>query len=636
MIPVDCCGESSSTTTRESNMMFRNNNPGKRLAPITALLLAAVLLFANSWVQAAQISVKTDHSPVAVDETFQLIFTVDGEPDGSPDFSFLEQNFEVLGTSQSRNISIVNGKTSRTTRYLVTVLPRRSGDLTVPSIRFGKDVSPVLKLHVLDATTGNTPSAAASGDAVFMEVTVDERAPWVQQQVILKVRIFSRIQWKEASLSEPQFRNGEVLVQKLGEDRRYQKQRDGQSWQVIERRYALFPQKSGELKMDPLSLNLRIPAGKKQQRSPFGSFNDPFFDDFFSTRSYRNKVVRSKTVVLDVRPAPTDFHGRHWLVAKDLRLEESWSDEPDKLKTGEPVTRTLAIIADGVTLGQLPELMMPEVQGLRIYPDDAVNKEQATDEGVLSTSSRKFAIIPTHPGSYQVPAVELKWWNSLSGKEETARLSPRQLQVRGVAQTQTLSAPTADKPVSRTPALQMDEAQKSNGKMKPSQMPAIEGAAGNSIHMWLIVGNLVLGTLLLFTLVLLYRSRNKGQAVPLPKERPEPALDMNTAWKQLHQAVQSNEAVAVRSALLTLAPGLWPDQTPRSLEAMAEKVGSPLSDELLKLSRNLYAGNAIDWNGAKIEAGMKDLRRDGKREKQGKDQSELRPLYPDSSYQHRG
>uniref|UniRef100_UPI003AF4480E BatD family protein n=1 Tax=Thiolapillus sp. TaxID=2017437 RepID=UPI003AF4480E len=146
-------------------MMSRNNNPGKPTKTTARAVMVILLLLFGSWVQAAQISVKTDHSPVAVDETFQLIFTVDGEPDGSPDFSPLEQDFEVLGTSQSRNISIVNGKASRTTRYLVNVLPRHSGELTVPSVSFGKDVSPVLKLRVQDATTGKTP-AAASGEAV--------------------------------------------------------------------------------------------------------------------------------------------------------------------------------------------------------------------------------------------------------------------------------------------------------------------------------------------------------------------------------------------------------------------------------------------------------------------------------------
>ena len=609
-------------------MMSRNNNPGKPTKTTARAVMVILLLLVGSWVQAAQISVKTDHSPVAVDETFQLIFTVDGEPDGSPDFSPLEQDFEVLGTSQSRNISIVNGKASRTTRYLVNVLPRRSGELTVPSVSFGKDVSPVLKLRVQDATTGKTP-AAASGEAVFMEVDVDQNKPWVQQQVILTVRIFSRIQWKEASLSDPQFRGGEVLVQKLGEDRRHEKQRDGQSWQVIERRYALFPQKSGELSMDPLSLNLRIPAGRKKQRSPFGSFNDPFFDDFFSSRSYRNKMVRSKPLSLDVRPIPPAFHGKRWLVARDLQLQESWSDAPEDLKTGEPVARTLAIVADGVTLGQLPELALPQIQGLRIYPDDPVNKEQATDKGILSTSSRKFAIIPTHPGDYQLPAVELKWWNSVTGREQTARLAPRTLKVTGAVQN--VPPPVAATPLAAAPVSSAEQPPKAPGNtVSPVDVAVTAKPGGGAINTWLIAGNVILASLWLLTLVLYVRSRKAAGSRVMPEEKTASVPDMSRLWRQLHQAAQAGDAAAVRASLLELAPGLWPEQTPRSLEAMADRVDAPLSVELLNLSRHLYADPAVAWDGEKIESGMKALRHGEAQKKPDAKEGVLKPLYPNA------
>ena len=606
-------------------MMFRNNNPGKFTHLSAWAVMIVLLLFVSGWAQAAGISVKTDHSPVAVDETFQLIFTVDGEPDGDPDLTPLEQDFQVLGTSQSRNISVVNGKTSRTTRYLVTVLPRRSGNLTVPSIRFGKDVSPELRLRVEKASSAKS-SASSAGDNVFLEVAVDQEKPWVQQQVILTVRIFSRVQWKDASLSEPQFRGGEVVAQKLGDDRRYEKRRDGQTWQVIERRYALFPQKSGELQMDPLTLNMRIPAGRKQRRSPFGGFNDPFFDDFFSSRSYRNKVVRSQSLTLKVQPIPAGFHGKHWLVAKDLRLEESWSDAPQDLRTGEPVTRTLAIVADGVTLGQLPELTLPPIQSLRIYPDDPVNREQATDKGILSKSSRKFAIIPTRPGEYQLPAVEVTWWNSITGKEQTARLAPVTLKVTGAVQdtvppvadsTPSVPAAAASAPV---PPKVSGEASK--------PVPGKGVSEDRQLQAWLIGGNLLFAALWLITLVLYVRGRKMIRVTASRQEARAPVLDRNKLWRQLHQAVQAGEGEAVRDALLALAPVVWPSQPPRSLEAMADRVEAPWSAELLNLSRHLYADPAVSWDAEKIETGLKGLQQKRTQDKAAADETVLKPLYP--------
>jgi len=610
-------------------MMFRSNNPGKPWPVLAAFLL----LLLSAGVQAARISVQTDRSQVAVDETFQLIFTVEGEPDGQPDFSVLDRDFEVLGTSQSRNISIVNGKTSRTTRYLVTVLPRRSGELVVPPVSFGKDASPLLKIPVRDTgATANNGNASAADKDVFMEVSLDNSRPWVQQQVILTVRIFSRIQWREASLSDPRFRGGEVLMQKLGEDRSYQTRRDGDTWQVIERRYALFPQKSGELRMEPLRLNLRVPDGRKKQRSPFGGFNDPVFDNFFSSRSYRTRVVRSKALKLEVQPVPPNFSGSHWLVAGNVQLEESWSGDTSALKTGEPVTLTLSIVADGVTLGQLPELDLPDVQGLRIYPDEPSSREQVTEQGLRSTSTRKFAIIPTHPGEYELPTVKIPWWNSRTGKEERASIPSRTLRVTGAAMKQ---------PAPAGPAKAAENfSSKPGGTDSRIPAPSLKTATGQAglegVNRWLVLGNLLLLMLWLVTLVLWLRARKQLYARP-PVEAEDVSgvkVDMGSAWADLHAAVQSGDAMATRRALLILAQGLWPDKPPRSLEALAERVDPAMAEELRGLSRQLYAGDQASWNGSVIENGIKALAASRDTKSLVNETSALKPLYPDARQSH--
>ncbi|WP_457676737.1 BatD family protein [Thiolapillus sp.] len=588
-----------------------------------------LLLLLSADAQAARISVQTDRSAITADETFQLVFTVEGEPDGQPDFSVLDKDFEVLGNSQSRNISIVNGKTSRTTRYLVTVLPRHGGELVVPPVSFGKDSSPMLRIPVRAAGAGaKKGGASAANRDVFMEVSLDNERPWVQQQVILTVRIFSRIQWREASLSDPRFQGGEVLMQKLGEDRSYQTRRDGSTWQVIERRYALFPQKSGELRMEPLRLNLRVPDGRKKQRSPFGSFNDPFFDDFFSSRSYRTRVVRSEALELEVQPVPPTFSGRHWLVAGNVQLEENWSGDTSALKTGEPVTLTLSIVADGVTLGQLPELSLPDVQGLRIYPDEPAAQEQVTEQGLRSTSTRKFAIIPTHPGEYELPAVEIPWWNSRTGKEERASIPPRKLVVTGAA----MKAPVSEPPSAAAGKPVADVQEQRSQVPSPSLKTASGQVALEGVNYWLLAGNLLLLVLWLGTLVLWLRARKRSHS-PSAKEAGEispPAVDMGSAWAELHAAVQSGDAAATRHALLTLAQGLWPECPPRSLEALAERVEPAVAEELRKLSRQLYADDQSSWNGNLIEDGMKSLGTSRNHTLHRNRDSALKPLYPDA------
>ncbi|MCX7101964.1 MAG: BatD family protein, partial [Methylobacter sp.] len=80
-------------------------------------LLLLLLLSVVSPVFAAQIGVSFDRSPVSLEESFQIIFTADDTPDNDPDFASLEQDFEILGQSQSSNSSWVNGQSSKTIQW---------------------------------------------------------------------------------------------------------------------------------------------------------------------------------------------------------------------------------------------------------------------------------------------------------------------------------------------------------------------------------------------------------------------------------------------------------------------------------------------------------------------------------------
>lgn len=596
-------------------MMYPNNSPGKQMS----MFVAVLLLFVTGWTQAAQITVSADRNLLRLDETFQLIFSLDEEPQAEPDFSALKKDFDVLGTTQSRNISIVNGNTTRTLQYRVTVLPRHGGQLTIPPISFGSEQSPELRLQVTDSAATSDPGGKATKETVFLEVAVDQTKPYVQQQVILTVRIYSRIQWREASLSEPEFAGGEVLLKKLGQDRSYQKQREGKNWRVIERRYALFPQKSGELNMQLLTLNLRIPGERQQRRTPFSGFNDPFMDDFFSRRSYRNKIVRSSGLQLDVQPIPSTFDGKRWLIAKDIRLEENWSESPDKLKAGEPVTRTLEIIADGVTVGQLPPLQLPAIDGLRVYPDDPANHERVTDKGILSTNSSKFAIIPTRAGKFELPAVELTWWNSNSGREQTARIPPRELVVTGLASVGKLQQSTnnAAKPQQ---ILLLKQEQNSADR---TDLVATKGQH-TTLNSWLLAAVVLLLVLWLLTLFLLLRKKPAPRTVNRV-EKAAGKVTLAASKKQLQQAVATENAAAVAEALLEVAKNLWQEFPPSSLEAMAEKLDSSTAQELRALSRHLYADENTKWDAGEIEQAVNQLQ---PQTSSSSADSALKPLYP--------
>lgn len=559
-----------------------------RICLLICMLLSTGSLFA------ANITVTPSHNPVAIDETFNIAFKVEGQQDGEPDFSPLNKDFQLMGTSQSSAYSIANGRTSSSKTYTLTVAALRQGKIDIPPIHFGKDKSEAITITVKDAGyrppgTANGPQSAPSAvqdntDLLFITTDTDTQTPYVQQQVILTVKIYRRLRWAEASLSDPGFVGVETMYQQLGKEKNYETEKDGKRYAVTELRYALFPQKSGKLTIKPFVLRAKVASGNSRRAAP-GGFGNPFFDDFFNRQTYTTKVARSQAQDIDVKPIPVSFTGKHWIVAKDLQLQENWSGDTAQLQAGEPVTRTLALIGDGAGTGQLPEIPGHEHPQIKSYPDQATTQEQNTPQGLLTTRTQKFALIPSSGGQFTIPAIEIPWWNSQTDKMEIARIAAHTLSAKGVAAAAAPQPAAAGQQAS--PPGADDNALTSSGPGNGNTL-FLSGLSAGLFILWLI------------TLIAWLRAR-RPQQEPVKTDRPAAKpVTLNKAIQALTTACENQHATEVRDALLAWANSIWEDQPPRSLEAIAQRVDPVFSAELGKLSSHLYENPEARWDATTI------------------------------------
>ncbi len=548
-------------------------------------------------------------------------FKVDGEQDGEPDFSPLNKDFQLMGTSQSSSYSIINGQMNSSKTYTLTVAALNKGKVEIPPINFGKDKSPAATITVNEIgyrprSSGSDPQAATPNGTqtqndsklFFITAETDTKNPYVQEQMILTIKVYRRLRWADASLSDPSFEGVETMFQPLGKEKNYETEKDGIRYAVTELRYALFPQESGQLTLKPFVLRAKVASGKKRRRSP-GGFNDPFFDDLFSQQTYVTKVARSKAIDINVKPIPAAFTGKQWIIAKDLQLQENWSEDISQLKAGEPVTRTLALIGDGVGAGQLPEIKINDHSQIKSYPDQPVTKEQASAQGLLSTRTQKFALIPSNGGKFKLPIVEIPWWNSQTDTMEIARLPQRTLIAEGI--TTTALSPVTQQP---TPVLPQDASTTSD---LPFSLPA------NS-NLWLLGLSGALLILWLITLIAWLRARNNSSPKEEQTEEKE-TISLKTAIDSLNRACNKQQGTQVRDALLEWANAVWTDNTPRSLEAIAQRVDNDFAEELNKLSSHLYGNPDTQWNADQILQYAKQIKPMGKTASSNNDG--LEPLY---------
>lgn len=527
--------------------------------------LALLLWTANSL--AADIQVRVDRNPVRLDESFHIIFSATEQPDENPDFAPLRQDFDIRDQGQSSQMSVVNGQYSRQIQWTVTAMAKRAGDLAIPSIAFGSDLSPALGLRVEAGTAPDTAATVDNSD-LFIEVTAEPKNPYVQAQVLYTVRILHRIDLGSARLEEPKLDN--AVLELITKDSQYTTQRKGQAYHAIERRYAIFPQQSGRLTIQPPVLEAAVAAG-----------GHSLFNRFFMQQNSDTVRLRGKTIELDVRPIPAQFSGKHWLPAKQLSLSESLSRDPPQVAAGEPLTRTLKLQTQASTIGNLPELAPEAVASLQAYPDQPALKEEHTPEGLNASREEKIALIPVQAGNYTLPSIALPWWNTQTDREEIARIPPRTL---------TVTASTAPP----LPALARDAVATAPVAAAPSVLDRV----------WIgVAAFCALGWLLTVLAWWFKRCPLSEKTV----EAASAALSAGERRRRLHQACQANDATVARQALLAFAKGQWPENPPRHLDEVAARAGQDLAREIEHLNRASYSASGGTWNGADLWQALQKL-----------------------------
>ena len=534
------------------------------------LAVASVLLLCAGATRAASITVYTDRNPAVLQESFQLIFEATGDVDDDPDFSPLEQDFQVISTSTSTSMNIINTKITTTKQWRIALLPLRTGELLIPAVSFGKDQSPQVTLTVVPAG-----SAAAGQDSrdIFLDVQVAPETAYVQQQVIYTVKLYRAVSTSNETLSEPVVTQGDAIIEQLDADRSYDTFIQGRPYSVFERSYGIYPQVSGKLSTRPVRFQAQLSSGARFSLDPFNA-------------GASTTVRQSEALELLVEPVPAAYRGEHWLPAGDVKITEQWSKDPNDLLPDEPVTRSLTITAQGLTASQLVELPELFPDGFKQYPDKPELANSKGADGITGTRQQKNAVIPTQAGTYTLPEVSLPWWNTGTQSLEYAVLPARQIQVKSAAPTAAIDTPALPDPGTQTPAQVTPQAGE-------TATPASSPTPGISIWQWLTA---ILAIAWLVTLAYILKNRKPARAEP-------PALqtaNLGAARKAIERACRDDNPEKVKIALLQWAGAHPAGLSVTSLGDLEKLSNEELAAELRNLSRRLYSRTAEPWYGAPL------------------------------------
>ncbi len=580
----------------------------------------------------ADVRASLKQSTVYETDPITLLIETNQNTNAKPDLSVLSKNFQVLGTSTSSQVNILNGQRSYKKTWTVSLQANKKGNISIPSIAIGNEKTKSLKVTIIDLPPEVKEETSKH---VFVESSVDSLGDktYVQQQIPYTVKLFYDSTMQSAEMLPPEIDN--AVMEQLGDDRRFQIKRAGKLFTVVEKRYVISPEKSGKLHIPPTVIKGRmlLPKDKNQAKRPvsdrqdfmnrfFQDFrqdpffnNSPFPDDLFSQRSRGTSKpfsIKSESLVVDVLPVPKEYSGSVWLPAEQLIVKDSWTRSPPELKVGEPVTRTITLQAKGLAGSQIPTIDIPKPNGIKIYPETPSSETRTDGNTVFGIQRLKLSYIPNKSGSITIPEIKIDWWDVKNKKQKTATLPAWNLSVTKGDFVEEEPYLSNEKPVKPENNDQISNSLSSNSDDNPES---------NNVNHWKIVAGILLG--LLFAAIGFWLARKFLKASPTPTNKQ----DLELARGKLLNACTHNDPKSAEKNLIKYVQLAWSDNSIHNLHSISKHTQSG-ADVILELEQSLYGLDKDNWQGRNltqlIETGLvKKLTN-----KESQSDPDLKPLYP--------
>ncbi len=371
--------------------------------------LSVFFLCSSAYAQNINVSAQVDSNVVSLGMPFPLLVTVSGSQNVEPVQLGTLDGFDVQYRGPSKRVSIINGQYSTSTSFEYSLLPTKVGKFEIPSLDVKVDnqifKTTAIPIEVIDQTSaptsqGQQPTSSNLSDKIFLEMQVPKTDLIMGEKVPVKIFLFIA----GVSISDVQYPQLETTGFKLLEYNRpsqYQQSINGIQYNIVEFQTALYPTRTGELTLGPVTLdcNLIVPSSRQNR---FGSaFDDDFFNVFFDRQERRSITIKSKELKLSVKDLPQEERPESFSGGVgNFNFEATVS--PVDVNVGDPITLKMTLQGDGnLSAVNFPTLKSDE--NLKVY--DPTIKEEG---GVKKLEQ---VIIPRHKDLREIPAFEFSYFN---------------------------------------------------------------------------------------------------------------------------------------------------------------------------------------------------------------------------------
>ncbi|MBW1705839.1 MAG: protein BatD [Deltaproteobacteria bacterium] len=386
-------------------------------------LLAAIFLLAISPCPAnadVSVTLRLDRSEATLMDSITMLVKLSGvrKSDSKPILNGLE-SFDVTRTGTSSRVEIINGKINSGIDYTYVIQPKKTGTFKIGPAEVkikGKTFrSNTETLKIMEPAR----SSGANRGSLFLGAALSSRKIYVEEEAIYSLKLYCQKRVGDLSLNLPETEN--LTFKQLGKPSEYQGVYNGESYKILEVRYALTASEEGIYAIRPSRMNMTV--FESRRRSPRSLFDDPFF----SMSSRRPMTLDSEPLELEVVPLPdkgrpAGFSGLVGTFEIESRLE------PSRIKAGESATLTVFLKGRGNTK-RMPDLKMPDLDQIKVYEDQPVLEEKTDSKGLTGVKTMKWALVPETEGKYRVPPMAVSFFDTGRHEYRTIKTRPHSLTV---------------------------------------------------------------------------------------------------------------------------------------------------------------------------------------------------------------
>jgi len=323
----------------------------------------------------------------------------------------LFKNFQIIsGPQQAVSRSWVNGVQSFSKTYTYFLTPRSKGNFTIgqAEVTINGEIyktSPI-EIEVTNAVKKPNDPNNVEGQIdgnIHLVAEVSNPNPYLNEGITIIYKLYFRNPISVSDVSEletPSYGDFWSHLIKIGRaEINMRGTFKGESYnEVVWRKAVLYPQKSGNLILEPLTLDLTLSL-PSNRRDLFGR---RILTQSQKTITTGEKVIKVKD--LPKKNKPENFSGAVGKFDFDLILNKN------TLKASESFQAKIKVRGKGnLNLFNLPSINVPNT--LEVYEPEHNEKVKVTLSGIQGTVEDSYTIVPQFQGKYPIPSIEFIYFD---------------------------------------------------------------------------------------------------------------------------------------------------------------------------------------------------------------------------------